>query len=772
MRFTIPSDATGLCIRFRLINNNYNSYINNNYYLCINQCNYIFENNVRYFNESLDLNDIKTPGRYIILGSSHTYNNLPENYNFNYGILQVWAISASTISATIVQKITNLNSTYYNKNKNNTYYRIYFSNMWRKWIGAYNDNYIDSNYLIKNLFTTSISASGTTSNIIYNLNNTTIKFSGTSSGIFIKWLYQDISALPEWLISGTRYFIEIKNKNNDNDNMTLNIAYYKNNDTSDWKWVYRSSKSGYMVWPNDNSITGCAIGFYCLGGKTFTDAEMSIKILNDAPTYYLKDVIDDAIDDMKEYNLYNVNIINGGNDNFYVRTNFSDTEDCVYNFGMPVHNYNYTFSFNQIRLIPKTTLLKDTITQYDSSIIYKNMSDEIPAQTINGYFTGSNHGNLNYINIITATEIDIDITFIGTVWTDGNYDYTLVQVLSSTSYVFGSLDSNNQLIVRSPELLTYKNDNSKQITVNSSSAIQLRRSALHKKWTVTNENGKDIYNGGGGNNIIITEEYDINDQGLGLYYLQENVGNNNNDSYFDEQQPATQLLCHVKNIFKFNRGGSVTIYGSIKAYREFIDNKVYGMMSLNFSSKNTGLDNLYVPNSTNYNTITSYIGNTDYLYIINKNNEMHYRYYQLSDNYKAHFLQFLKIGDYDDNVRLAIGQYVAYNSAVANKFYLNMTGERNMQAGDCISWAYGRGPYKYTDNQTVLTYFDLENGYMVSMDWHNNFNGYVNLPDYMCGLKCNIYDKTDSVNLLTEYVDLNGIKINCVSYGYLVLIIK
>ena len=92
-----------------------------------------------------------------------------------------------------------------------------------------------------------------------------------------------------------------------------------------------------------------------------------------------------------------------------------------------------------------------------------------------------------------------------------------------------------------------------------------------------------------------------------------------------------------------------------------------------------------------------------------------------------------------------------------------------MQPGDVLSWGYGRGPYKYTSDQTVLCWFDFNQGYIVSMDWHNGHDGLVQLPSYMAGKSVTILEKSDSVSVHDTIVTNVGVSVTCENYGYVVM---
>lgn len=572
-------------------------------------------------------------------------------------------------------------------------------------------------------------------------------------------LFQSPNTLPENLKPGGRYYVRYKNYSN-NSKLLVNVAEYYNNTYDEYHYIYFDYKTGGYFTISENA-TGFYVSIRLYKTSSIVDEVFDLCILNFADNQSLSDIIDSSTSESK----YNVNVIPSKDSqfNYFIRSSYDETSDIVYSLGVPTNNYyNDVFSFNKIYLIPSDTAISDTKSKCTTSRLYKDASDEIPAMSINGEFVGSNHGDPRYTRVVCTHSLDE--TYIGTQWTDNNNETaTLVNVLAD-SLIFGYLGNNNQLIVKTPTSLTYQ---SYTVSSISTSSYQLRRSAINKKYTITNNEGTDISFGGGGNNVIVTEDYDINDQSKGLLYLQQNVGNNTNSSYYDDGQ--LPVLGHITNTFVFNRNGSITCYGTLEAKETIVDDKIYGAMSLNFSRLNIGYDKLYVPDSGNCKEIKSYVGDTDAFDITLGTSEiMHHRYYQLSNNYHGHFLHILDLGCYDNNYRKSLSKQ-AYNSAVANKFYLNLTGSKTLNAGDTLSWGYGRGPFKYYNNITNLSWFDYRNGYIVAIDFHNDYSGNVKLPYYMAGKEIEILEKTESVTLQDTLVTNIGLRLNCTTYGYLVI---
>ena len=527
--------------------------------------------------------------------------------------------------------------------------------------------------------------------------------------------------------------------------------------SSDWTYIHAPSEhvQGLLSIYDLNTVVI----------QTLTDTEQRIEYIR----WYLK--FRNEWFDWRQVGVSAADLRKGGpvsiiksNDLFYVRAPFDDEHDVVTNFALPNYHWNYNFNLLTVRMIPRDTPQEDTKTAFTSAPIYKLINDDIPAIDVNGVYLGSNHGNPNYIQCYCTHELTA--ADIGTVWTDNNdFTYTIVQVFDDYIIV-GSLNDDGDLTVRNPQSLRR---NGITLTITDSNSFQLRRSAINKKWTITDENEKDIFNGGAGTAVIVTENYDIQNQSKGLQLLQNNVGNNTNDSYFSDDNPY--IIAHVENIFRFNRGGSITAYGSVEAKEEFTDTRLYGMVSVSFKETDGATEYAYIPQSSNFATRTQVPtgSNTD---ILKAGSVTPYRYYQMGGN-RGYFMHYINnLGDVIPSERNTLAS-AGFFSTVANlKLYPIIKRNAALNVGDKLTWGYGKGPMKWTEQQIAQAFFDVGNGWIASADWSNGFTGYMELPDYMAGHEFEVIDKTDSVSVIGNYVTNDGVKVNCTGYGYCVLKIK
>lgn len=603
------------------------------------------------------------------------------------------------------------------------------------------------------------------SGVTYTIEGDYIYFRGNSTAVTQQNIYYDLDALPEWLERGKEYTIDFDAEGGNAD--LYRVEVFAMISGTEYRLLNRIYKKGKFIYPNDTNYKGLHLRYsapadYQYGGRirqaliydTPTNAELNNKI--------------NALEN-KTYSKYAVRLFKD-EFNYYIRANYNTDNDLVYYFQMPYQGYNHTFNLVGMRLIPKDTenTQSAVIQAYNEAQVYKPCGDDFPAITINGNFLGANHGNPNYTRVNLLNH-NITISDIGTIWTDNeNNNYTLVQVFT-TYLVFGSLDNTGNLIIRSPETLTWQSTGI-TITPDSTDGMQLRRSAINKINNITNEISEDLNDGGMGNNIIIIEEYDIQDQSKALTYLQNNVGNNDNDSYFSDDIPY--IMGHLRNIYQFNRNGSITVNVDFTVKENITINRIYGGISGYFNASSTGYENYgLVPNSSNLATKTP-INLDDRVNIINATGQIPYRYYQLSNDNHGHFIHLINgLGDTDivDREQLPI---TGWFSSTADKLYTVIKENISAQNGDILSWAYGRGAYQANDNTIIITAFDLSDSYIVAIDLSSTFQGYAELPWYMTNKAIEVLEKTNNIEISSTYSTTKGIKLSGSNGAYAVLKLK
>lgn len=576
-------------------------------------------------------------------------------------------------------------------------------------------------------------------------------FSGTASSIASIRYFASASSFPEGVKPGGTYYVKFSGKK-----VGFQIFAYFNNDLNNYQTLYSALDSGVVRIP-DNA-TGCMIRIDILPNITVNETVDIPQLL----TAESNEALTNSVYELQ----HSGSVILIKEDQYYIRSKYDDTRDSVLAFKYPDTTYAYTFNFNDIRLISASTPIPGTVAAYNAASVYKDMHDDIPAFIINGITLGSNHGNPNFMRCNCTHSIPQSM--IGTVWTDeNNYSYTLVQVFAAF-LVFGSLDGNNELVVRDPATLTRGGTT---LTITSTVPQQLRRAAIDRSIKITTDSGKDCSLGGAGADIRVYETYDIQDQNKMLGWLQANQGNLDNNSCYSDNIPYK--FARVHNTFVFNSNSTITIYGTLTALSSITVNNLYGGMSLDFHSLGAGSDYGFVPLSNEFATPVA-LDYNDNMYIHPSSDGVPDRFYQLSSltDGKGAFLHLIDyMGDCDPNIRAALNPFAWY-SGNSEKLYLQVLQNVSLTNGQSLSWGYGKGIFKKISGQYANTCFKLNNSWMVAVDFSTAFNGYVHVPEDLNGATIESIYQSDTVSVNSNFVSNNGIKINATAAGYVVMIIS
>lgn len=574
-------------------------------------------------------------------------------------------------------------------------------------------------------------------------------FSGTASSLATIRYFYSTGNFPEGMKAGGTYYVKFKGQK-----VGFQVFAYFNNNASDNQLLYSSLDSGKFTIPAD--ATGLMIRIDIVSGITVNETIDIPQILTAESNASLTNIIEE----MESAAGYVTLIVD---DQFYIRSKYDTDRDSVLAFKYPDTTYAYNFNFNDIRLIAKSTPIEDTVSAYDASVIYKDMHDDIPAFMINNVLLGSNHGNPNFIR--STCEHNIPQSMIGTVWQDeSNNNYTLVQVFP-TFLVFGTLDSNGDLIVRDPATLTRGGTT---ITPVSNTPQQLRRSSIDRSIKIINNNGEDCMLGGRGSEIRVIEQYDIQDQAKMIGWLQANVGDLTNASCYSDNIPYK--LARVINTFVFNPNSTITIYGTLTALDNITVNNLYGGISLDFHSLSAGNDYGFVPLSRDFNTPVA-LDYNDIMYVHPSDAGVPDRFYQMTNTSsgKGAFLHLIDgLGDCDEDTRALLNPFAYYNGP-SEKLYLQVLQNAALNNGKSLTWGYGKGIYKKTAGLYSNTAFKLHDAWIVSVDFSAAHTGYVDVPELLAGSHITVLKKSDNVTVQNDYVSNKGVKITSTGAGYAVL---
>ena len=93
-----------------------------------------------------------------------------------------------------------------------------------------------------------------------------------------------------------------------------------------------------------------------------------------------------------------------------------------------------------------------------------------------------------------------------------------------------------------------------------------------------------------------------------------------------------------------------------------------------------------------------------------------------------------------------------------------------MEAGESVSYKIARGPAYTEEGPTVLNWFWDGEDILLCMDFHEAYDGWVRLPEYMKNMRVETVD--DGGLKVAGIVTEKGLKVSAQGYGYTVMRLK
>lgn len=439
-------------------------------------------------------------------------------------------------------------------------------------------------------------------------------------------------------------------------------------------------------------------------------------------------------------------------------------------------SYNSLFEFNAIFFTPKTTA-KNIITTGET---IKAVFDDIAPVYINGSYRGGNHGHLGAWTV-TLTAHGKTTVDIGSVWTDGNsVDFVILQVPTvNTLFVCTEYNGNPQypLGTTAPIApLTHKSGatNTGQIAFTTVSDIQQIRPSVNNRTVRILVDGLhefDITTDGVayGDYIDVVENYGVVDIPSMLTFLKNNVGTNDNLSFYDD---AISDVCTVSITYRFNEYGTCVLYESVS----YLIDSYISYMGFTQSDSAGVRDKLYIP-GTDYDSIVDTSG-VNFVFTEDTWNTADVppdRYFQLKSDlsfgYGIGYCPSIGYGATalrNDNLLHDFSAGMCPSST--HKMYPYLVRSISATAGQSFDAVAFRVPIQqYDADFTVCAWYWVDDDVYLMLDAHKTLSKSVDLPDYLQGHGVTVIEKTDNITILDNTVPISGLRINVMDYGSAVL---
>jgi len=461
----------------------------------------------------------------------------------------------------------------------------------------------------------------------------------------------------------------------------------------------------------------------------------------------------------------------------WARGKISDTKDIAQQYILESTN-NQEIDFGNTYITTGNT--NNNITSYQTGTLVVGATDDTtPVSTNNiGYLT-EGHGLV--VPVVTSIGHDKTGSDIGSIWTDGTYQYVLAEI-SGNDLTFYSESYGSPWRMRtsvSGVSLTHVSG------ATHTTAITVTSQATAQKYPIVKNLVRHVKNGlielidgnsGYADSIDLSEEFDLVDPST--------IVTSNNPFVWND---STNVWIHIKNEYHVTAG--TTIIHSTYDIENNIDVGYFGFIqAATLSIGSYDKNYYYIPKTKNISGYdfkaiqdlttppVSSVSFTDpYMDDINSppDREIILLKRDLESNYDIGFA--LGYSPFSDSSRscnaYSRGCWWIYTTKKTYPIYIAETGEINGTSYDVYSYRQWLDPKAHGDNK--LAYWNNQNGHdLVYVDYHKSVtNDATVLPTGFTYKAFNVVE-SENVTASQSFVPADGIKLSTTganTYGYIIL---
>lgn len=451
---------------------------------------------------------------------------------------------------------------------------------------------------------------------------------------------------------------------------------------------------------------------------------------------------------------------------FQVRSAWNNTNDIAIT-GKLHGSSNGAMSFDNLVTIAKSSQ-KDTY----GGTTFCYIGDDVAPIKLKNTYIGGNHGYPASYTLTTSSDHGITTADIGKSFTDASSNTYIILAVPTTKTIYvcstftGDLDA--PILATAPTSPATINGNSLAFT---SSTVQQLRPAINNvsvRVIVDGEREIDtdkigVYDG---SFVDISEEYTVVNIGEMLAYLADNIGENDNNSYHSD---AISGYCKVTNRYRFTERGAVTLYYNLVWYTE---NEIEYIGAIQTAA--VGGSYISVPGTEhgeiyNMGTTTTNFGTSTW----NNSDKPPRAFYDFSDSSMSTgmVVGYHNIGSGNDDVRKDTIANACQYYGSTHKLYPRIYAKSSepVVVGQLITAIAYRTPSYTSSGNPFVSWYYVDGIPYVMVNVQSNYTGYIKLPDYFCGKIAEIVETDGSFDLITPFVNTDGLYINVSGYGYAVI---
>jgi hypothetical protein len=474
----------------------------------------------------------------------------------------------------------------------------------------------------------------------------------------------------------------------------------------------------------------------------------------------------------------------------YLRSYWSETTDLIQVVSTSLTNStnnNNPVDFNNVYVIPNTTLNSAIETTINTTNVVHTHSESSGPSNYNGTYIGANHGP-NYGLKVTLSAHGKTSADIGSAWNDSaSTKFYLIQILDANNLVFLSDNTgvgdlwNFRTSINGT--LTHFSGATNTGSVSSTSQVLYQiESVLQNQEKTLFIDGVKITNDGTFfcNSFEIRENYDISDLPSVLEYVKTNKVSVFNHS-------TTAKSARQSMVYKFAENGSCAIYQYFRNYKEIALSYIGFTQSEVLNGTNVKIFRL-IPDSTsfigstktwNYDRIEEITGTMDTMLMSSAN-------YKTAGKPPYRFTEYTTNATSNDKI---VGFSIGYspvrgisklgirNSMVSNPFvsvgstkklYPRIADDKlNIGGKIAINQMYEGVAFRnyfnpnLNPNTTAAALYKDGNDWVLMLDYHQVISfDKINIPSYLIGKNIEVIEKTTNATIHNSIVESDGIYVS------------
>ncbi|WP_411684294.1 pyocin knob domain-containing protein [Acinetobacter indicus] len=409
-----------------------------------------------------------------------------------------------------------------------------------------------------------------------------------------------------------------------------------------------------------------------------------------------------------------------------------------------------TVSLTKTNTHSQSTVLNFIETKIDG-VIHRTMTDDVAPLRADSTTIGANHGYAK--NTVTSASHGKTVADIGSVWSDGTYEWVIIDIVSVNQIALTARASNRGSIASNNFTHVSGASNTASFTATANVSGQWYQCFKNRKLSIAvdgiiidqSKNGSYDFK----DSVAFHESYEIMKKSDIVEWLIANKGQ-------DYQYYNADSAILYSQSYTFDKECGCTIYSSIVSLKSvpFVD-----YMATQAVPFNSGNGNVlyYAPKSTNFSDLVNITSNPPSASVffdasnLESNANPVDRLIMLN-NSAGFAVGYLPVLSASPDVRGDISQYGEIRVST-NKWYPKVaySSGTTLNAGDHYEVIAYRKPFLRSAERTASYVVRSTHGDYLYLNWHTAKRDVIELPDDLVGREFEIVEKSSNVTLLSAF---------------------